>query len=34
VSKIALGLEGDAALADVSLALQERAKKIGIELNF
>jgi phenol hydroxylase P1 protein len=34
VSKIALGVEADAALADVSFALQERAKKIGIELNF
>jgi hypothetical protein len=27
-------VEADAALADVSFALQERAKKIGIELNF
>jgi phenol/toluene 2-monooxygenase (NADH) P1/A1 len=34
VAKIALGAEADAAMADVALALQERAKKIGIELNF
>ena len=33
IATLALGVEADAAMADVALHLQERAKKCGLELN-